>query len=187
MKWLEEILTNAGVEASEELMNAIKAELPKHFKPADEFNARKTEIDSLKQQLEQRDKDLKELKKNTPEDLTQKLSELQKKYDNDTKSLNDQMAELKMSNAIKMSIAKDSKDVDIVAGLLDRTKLTLKEDGTVEGLADQVKELRASKSFLFNAEDNNGYKGPYGGNSQGASDISGFNFDFQKINNYGGK
>lgn len=55
----------------------------------------KTQIEGLKAQITQRDTDIAELKKtagNTQE-LTSKLTELQTKYDTDTKALNDKLSE----------------------------------------------------------------------------------------------
>ena len=38
MEWLKELLQNAGVENVDDLESKISKELPKHFKPAKEFN-----------------------------------------------------------------------------------------------------------------------------------------------------
>ena len=46
-----------------------------------------------------------------------------------------------------------AKDLDIVFGLLDKTKLTIGEDGKLDGLEDQLKTLTESKGFLFDADD----------------------------------
>lgn len=48
-----------------------------------------------------------------------------------------------------------AKDLDIVFGLLDKTKLTIGEDGKLDGFDDQLKTLTESKSFLFGETDNN--------------------------------
>lgn len=46
-----------------------------------------------------------------------------------------------------------AKDVDIVFGLLDRSKISFGEDGKLAGLDDQIKALTESKSFLFDDMD----------------------------------
>ncbi len=182
MNWLKDLLKEQGVELSDEAMNAIKAELPKHFKPADEFNARGTEIESLKAQLAQRDTDLKELKKATEKDsdLAAQLSDLQKKYETDTKDLTAKMADLELTNAIKLFVTKDSKDADIVSSLIDKTKVTKKDDGSYTGIDDQVKALREAKPFLFNED--NGYQPANGGTPNPNTT---FDFGFTNVNSYG--
>ena len=57
-----------------------------------------------------------------------------------------------VTNAIKMAIASSAQDSDLVAGLVDRKKLILGEDGKVTGLDEQVKALKESKPFLFKQE-----------------------------------
>lgn len=59
---------------------------------------------------------------------------------------------MKLTNAIKMAIDSSAQDSDLVAGLVDRKKLILGEDGKVTGLDEQVKALKESKPFLFKQE-----------------------------------
>ena len=54
-----------------------------------------------------------------------------------------------MTNAIRSGLGNSVQDADLVAGLLDRTKLILAEDGKVTGLDEQIKDLRETKPFLF--------------------------------------
>ena len=58
-----------------------------------------------------------------------------------------------MTNAIKMAISASAQDSDLVAGLMDRSKLILGEDGKVTGLDEQIKSLKESKPFLFKQEE----------------------------------
>lgn len=64
----------------------------------------------------------------------------------------EELKNLKLTNAIKMAIASSAQDSDLVAGLVDRKKLILGEDGKVTGLDEQVKALKESKPFLFKQE-----------------------------------
>ena len=57
---------------------------------------------------------------------------------------------------IKMAISSTAQDSDLVAGLVDRNKLILGEDGKVAGLEEQVKALKESKPFLFKQEQQTG-------------------------------
>ena len=52
-----------------------------------------------------------------------------------------------------MAIAADAQDSDLVAGLVDRKKLILGDDGKVTGLDEQIKTLKESKPFLFKQEE----------------------------------
>lgn len=75
-----------------------------------------------------------------------------KKLEDDHKAA---MAEKDLSFAIRSAIA-DAHDPTLVAGLVDRSKLKLLDDGKVAGLDDVLKGIRTEKPFLFKAagEDN---------------------------------
>lgn len=47
-------------------------------------------------------------------------------------------------------------DVALVYGLLDTSKITLKEDGTLDGIDDQINTLAKDKAFLFGTDVPNG-------------------------------
>ena len=72
------------------------------------------------------------------------------------------LKDLQFSNAIKLAIADKAQDVDLVAGLFDKSKLILGDDGKITGLDEQVKTLQESKAFLFKTAAAPGYK-PNGG------------------------
>lgn len=84
--------------------------------------------------------------------LQQQITDLQNQ--NKQKDLEHQkeLADLKMTAAIQMAVSGTAQDSDLVAGLLDRKKLILGEDGKVTGLEEQVKALKESKPFLFKPE-----------------------------------
>ena len=118
----------------------------------------KTELeaaDQAKKQLEKdlkdRDKQLEDLKKASGDNeaLNQQIATLQadnkaakEKYDADMKAL-------KLAAAVKLAVAATAHDADLVAGLVDKSKLILTDDGKVSGLDEQVKALKESKTFLF--------------------------------------
>lgn len=190
MKWLEEVLKAAGVEKVDELVKSIQAELPKYFKPAEEFNARGVEIDNLKKVIEQRDEDLKKLQKNAGKDteLSEQLKSLQTKYDEDMKTLNDENNKLRLSTAIKLAVASEAHDVDLVAGLVDTSKLVLGSDGKVSGLDEQIKLVKEGKPFLFKTQETlqqnqeaPTYGNPFGGGAAAPGEGRGFNFNFTKV------
>lgn len=55
--------------------------------------------------------------------------------------------------------------MDIVASLIDKTKLIVSDDGTVAGLDEQINPLKQSKPFLFKETNpNQQYEPSTGGN-----------------------
>lgn len=126
-----------------------------------DINTIKAEQESLKKQLEvvhqqlvERDSQLEELKKNSGDnaELKAQLETLQaenkaakQKYEQDRKNL-------KLDTAIQLAIGETAQDIDLVAGLVDKSKLILSEDGKVTGIEEQLKTLKETKSFLFKQE-----------------------------------
>lgn len=62
------------------------------------------------------------------------------------------MAQKDLDFAIRAAIT-DAHDPALVAGLVDRSKLKLLDDGKVVGLDEAVKVLKAEKAFLFKPAD----------------------------------
>lgn len=117
------------------------------------------EVKQVKKQLEtdikDRDTQLETLKKSAGDNdtLKKQIEQLQndnKKKDEDYQS---ELKDLKLSNAIKLAINDSAKDVDLVAGLIDKSKLILSDDGKVTGLDEQITGLKESKDFLFKQND----------------------------------
>lgn len=80
-----------------------------------------------------------------------------------------EIAEMKMTNAIRAALGNSAQDAELVAGLIDRGKVILQDDGTVTGLDEQIKTLRESKGFLFKDTDD-GYPDVHdGGEPNGRS------------------
>ena len=62
------------------------------------------------------------------------------------------MKNLKLDTAIQLAIGETAQDIDLVAGLVDKSKLILSGDGKVTGIEEQLKTLKETKSFLFKQE-----------------------------------
>lgn len=84
--------------------------------------------------------------------LKQQIADLQTQNQQKEEEYQKELKNLKLTNAIKMAISTSAQDSDLVAGLVDREKLILGEDGKVTGLDEQVKALKESKPFLFKQE-----------------------------------
>lgn len=139
----EEQATKAAAASQEEL----KAYIPKlRF---DEVNEAKKKAekdrDAISDQLDELKKSAGsngDLKKQI-EKLQDENKEAKEKYEADIKSL-------ALTNALKLALTGKTHDPDIVANLLDKTKVELNEDGSIKaGLDEQLKSLKESKAFLF--------------------------------------
>ncbi|MDO6355119.1 phage scaffolding protein [Caloramator sp. CAR-1] len=111
----------------------------------DEINEQKK---LYKQQAEDLNKQLEEMKKQAKgnEELQKQIQELQIKLQESENKIKD----VSLTAAIKMAAIKaNAKDPDIVSMLIDKSKLNIKEDGSIEGLDEQLKSIAESKAFLF--------------------------------------
>ena len=84
--------------------------------------------------------------------LTQQITDFQNQIKQKETEHREEIKDLKLTNAIKLAISASAQDSDLVAGLVDRNKLILGDDGKVTGLDEQVKALKTSKPFLFKTE-----------------------------------
>lgn len=149
-----------GVTLSEEdikkIVDASQEEL-KTFVPKIRFD----EVNNAKKQLEtdikERDTQLEGLKKSSGdnETLKKQIEDLQKENKQKDEDYQKELKDLQISNAIKLAISDKAQDAELVAGLFDKSKLILGDDGKVTGLDEQMKVLKEGKPFLFKAEDTN--------------------------------
>lgn len=87
------------------------------------------------------------------EALQLQIKQLQDDLKDKEKNHAAEIASMKMTNAIQAAIGGTAQDAELVAGLLDRSKLILSDDGKVTGLEDQIKGLKEAKPFLFKDEE----------------------------------
>ncbi|MEQ2680388.1 phage scaffolding protein [Enterocloster citroniae] len=126
-----------------------------------DVNAAKADYDSLKQQLDaanmqiqERDTQLETLKNSTGdmEALKQQIVSLQSDNQATKERYEADMKDLKLSTAIKLALGDSAQDADLVAGLFDKSKLIMSDDGKITGLDEQMKALKKEKAFLFKEE-----------------------------------
>ena len=124
------------------------------------FNEVNVEKKTLEEAVKERDKQLKTLKdsEGNVDDLKEQIKKLQADNKAATIKAESDMKALRLSTAIKLAIGDTAQDVDLVANLVDTSKLILSDDGKVTGLDEQIKVLKAEKSFLFKPDGDPKYK-----------------------------
>ncbi len=180
MDWLKELLKTAGVEEAklDGLIGDVNKELPKHFVPKSQYNEAAEARKKAEKDVTDRDKQLEDLKRagGDAEALKQQIEKLQGENKTAKEKYESELKDLQLSNALKLALSGQVHDADLVAGLIDKAKIELGEDGGIKaGLEDQLKGLRESKSFLF-AENKPTFKGANpadpNGSGTGASQLS---------------
>ena len=148
--------------------NSLPEETKNKYKDIDLVDSskyvEKTKFDEVKQAKKQLETDVKErntqletLKKSAGDNasLKQQIEQLQNDNKKKDEEYQAELKDLKLTNAIKLAITDSAQDIDLVTGLIDKSKLILSEDGKVTGLDEQITGLKESKSFLFKSEESN--------------------------------
>lgn len=171
MDWLKEILEKATITDGkldiDGIMNTVKTEFPKNAVPKTDFNSLNEEKKRLEGEVTSRDKQLEELKKanGNNAELQEQIKKLQEDNKTDKEKYDADLKNLQVTNAVKLAVTGKVHDEELVAGLIDKEKLVISDDGKVIGLDEQVKSLQTTKTFLFKTEDKPGYKPQNGGSA----------------------
>lgn len=138
----EELAAKAEQESKKELEGYV---------PKTDLEAANTAKASLEKDLKDRDRQLEEIKKSSGnnEELKKQIEALQAENKTAKEKYAADMKELKLTTAIKLAIGDTAHDVDLVSGLVDKSKLLMGDDGKVTGLEEQMKALKEGKAFLF--------------------------------------
>lgn len=107
------------------------------------------EIGSLKGEIKTRDGQIEALSKTagSSEQLTQELE----KVKNENADWQNKYSQSQLQANVKLAAAKDANDVNDILFFVKMDELKLNEDGSVEGLDEQLGKLKESKPYLFNA------------------------------------
>lgn len=121
-----------------------------------DINKAKSDYEDVKAQLEtanntikERDKQIEKLKEVDGEKLKEEITKLQKLNKEAEKKYLDDLKELKLNNAIKLAIHDKVFNEDMAAGLFDKSKLILNDDGKVIGIDEQLEGIKKDNAFLF--------------------------------------
>lgn len=141
----EELAQKAAAQSAEEL----KGYIAKH-----QYEEVCTERENLKKTVKEHETALEELKQSAGDatSLTEQIQKLQQEAKEKEVTYQKELKELRMNHAIKIALTGKVHDEELTAGLIDKTKLILGEDGTITGLEEQMKALKESKAFLFKEE-----------------------------------
>lgn len=162
----QEDFTALGIseELAKKAAEASKKEL-EGFIPKSRFDEVNEAKKTLEEDVKARDKQLEELKKSNGnnETLQGQIKKLQDSNKAEKERYESELKSLKIANAVKLAVNGKVHDEDLVAGLIDKEKLVIDENGGIIGLEEQVKSLQEKKAFLFKSEDTGSYKPQNGG------------------------
>lgn len=154
MEWLKKILQDAGIDNVEDLESKISKELPKHFKPASEFNEvneklknANTEIETLKTSQKNIQTEYESFKKGS---ISQADYEAKKKEIEDNSKAEIEKVRLESKIDLAINNAK-AKNVKSVKANLDLAKIKLDGDKLL-GFDDQIEALKKSDAYLFDID-----------------------------------
>lgn len=155
MEWLKKLLEDNGVpeDIQEEILKGAKDQ-QQNFIPKSRLDDLSTQNKELKDQLKERDKQLAENieKAKDNEALKTQLKEQQElnakiKQESEAR-INDMRMDTALRSALKASKVKAQYE-DLLIGQIDRTKIKLKDDGTLEGLEDIINSQKETYKDLF--------------------------------------
>lgn len=141
-------------ETAGKLAEASAEEL-KGFIPKNRFDEVNNELKAVKGTISERDKQLEELKKSSGDNeaLKAQIADLQKANKEASAVHEAEMQKLRLDNAIDASLLKaGAKNSKAVRALFDESKFKLNAEGEVEGLADALKAVQESDSYLFESQ-----------------------------------
>jgi hypothetical protein len=153
MDWLKELLKKAGIpeDKLEGTIADISKELPKHFIPKDKYNEVAEAKKKLETDIQERDKQLEQLKNaaGNSEELKAQIEQLQAENKKAGEEWQAKFAQMQLNFAIEKALAAaKAKNAKAVKALLDMEKVKLDGDQLL-GIDEQLKALQQSDPYLF--------------------------------------
>lgn len=157
---------------------------------ATEIKNLQTEVDGLKTQVGDRDKQLETLKASAGDnaDLKKQIEDLQTENATAKANHESELNQLKIDFAVEKALTgAKAKNIKAVKALLELNDAKLDKDGNVKGLAEQIEKLTSGDDtkFLFEAQkqtkQQQNFKGFQPGASGGQKPSEGEKVDFSKM------
>lgn len=146
-----EFLEGLGLE--KEVIDKIMAENGNDINKAkSDYDEMKSQLNTANNTIKERDKQIESLKNVDAEGLQSEITKLQNENKEATKKYQDELKDLKLTNAIKLAITGKVHDEDMAASLFDKSKLVLTDEGKVAGLDEQLEVIKKDKGFLFKTD-----------------------------------
>ena len=149
MDWLKEIM---GEALTDEMMEKVKKEIPKHFVIKSDFNKRGDDIKDLTDQLEKANASMKELsaKADASDEIKAKLETLTTEYDDYKKGADQREKNYKVKGQLEKVLAKhfNPDAVEYLANSFKLEELTLNEAGEIVDIDAKVTRLAEAKPGL---------------------------------------
>lgn len=110
-----------------------------------------TEMESIKNQLTEANKQIESFKgMKTQEEVDAAVSEYKTKFEQAQAEHEKELSSLKFDHALESALTgAKAKNIKAVQALLTKDTLKLKDDGTIEGLEDQLKAIKTENDYLF--------------------------------------
>ncbi|WP_195264084.1 phage scaffolding protein [Clostridium sp. 1001275B_160808_H3] len=146
MEWLRKLLEGAkkkedGSIDIDDLMKQINVEFPKNAVPKDKYN-------DVSEQLKTANTTITDLKKNNSDN--ESLQKTIEDHENTIKSLKNESLKKAFDMALELELVKaQAKNTKALKAVLDLEKVKQKEDGSFDGLDEQLKSLKESDGYLF--------------------------------------
>ena len=146
----EELIAKGLSEEHAQIAVNAWTEAMKGYIPKSRFDEVNTAKGELEKQVADRDKQLKDLRDAAKdnESLQAKITELENANKQVKSEYESKIKDMKLTSAIKEQL-NDCKYPDLIADKFDRSKLILADDGTVSGLAEQLKAVKEIYKELF--------------------------------------
>lgn len=163
-KFLEGLELEGGIKLSKEIIDKIMDENGKDINKAKgDLEDVQGELKKAKETIKERDRQLEGLKDIDVEKLNDTIETLKEENKEAAKKHEQELKDIKLTNAIKLAIAGKVFDEDMAASLFDKNKLVLTDDGKVAGLNEQLESIKKDKSFLFKTDKVEPHYNPAGG------------------------
>lgn len=151
-----------------------------------DYDELKATNDSLTKQVEQAGKDLKKLSKLTTdnEDLNKTVEDLRKAAKDAQDKASAEIQAVKLDNAINSGLSeRKARNTKAVKALLDMDTIKFNEDGSLDGLTEQLDAISKDNGFLFDQGQKTDYEPTGNDKTSGATDIQAFKDQFKNALN----